>query len=131
MTYTQGRYILSDTDAYGARDMPGLVSQVKLMRDTFLAGIKVQAGLIIIAVDDSQRKAAKRRILSVLNTAETDEEVLRKLLFEVMVKLHQLPGVMHCGTKLEDMVIEALDLPPHSGVDYARYWQEREQNLDG
>jgi hypothetical protein len=58
---------MSDTDAYGMRDMPGLTAQVKLMRETFEAGIGKQPGLIIIAVDDSERKSAKERILGVLN----------------------------------------------------------------
>lgn len=67
MTYTPGRYILADTDAYGMRDMPGLTAQVRLMRETFEAGIEKPPGLIIIAVDDSERESAKERILSALD----------------------------------------------------------------
>jgi hypothetical protein len=134
MTYTPGRYILADTDAYGMRDMPGLTAQVKLMRETFEAGIEKQPGLIIIAVDDSERNSAKGRVLNALsdfNALDTAEE-LRELLFQTMIKLHQLPGVLHCGTDLEDKVIEALSLPEHNGVDYASYWRERalERDLD-
>ena len=121
MTFTPGRYIISDTDAFGMPDMPALTSQVRTMRETFEAGIEKSPGLIIIAVDDSERKAAVRRVLNALGP----QDDIRDLLFKAMVKLHQLPGVIHCGTRLEDEVIAALDLPPHNDVDYRSYWEER------
>lgn len=64
--FTDGRYALADTDAKGARDVIGLTSQVKFMREG-LQTAGYEPGLILIVVDDEERKAAVARILNALN----------------------------------------------------------------
>lgn len=68
--FTAGRFALADTDAEGARDVIGLTSQVRFMREGMETAIGSRPGLILIVVDDAERKAAVARILSVLEPSE-------------------------------------------------------------
>lgn len=68
--FTDGRYALADTDAQGARDIIGLTSQVKFMREGLERAIGSRPGLILVVVQDDQRKAAVARILAALDGAE-------------------------------------------------------------
>lgn len=54
-------------------------------------------------------------------TMQEQNDELRALLITAMKKIHI--HVLHCGTDFEDNVIEVLGLPPHSGIDYAQYWE--------
>lgn len=64
--FTGGRYTLADTDAEGARDVIGLTSQVKLMREGMQTAGH-EPGLILVVVADAERKAAVARILKALD----------------------------------------------------------------
>lgn len=65
--FTPGRYVLADTDAAGARDVIELTAQVRYMREGMETSIGSRPGLILIVVDDAQRKAAVGRILKALD----------------------------------------------------------------
>lgn len=65
--FTAGRYVLADTDAAGARDVIELTAQVKFMREGMETVIGSRPGLILVVVDDAERKAAVGRILKALD----------------------------------------------------------------
>lgn len=73
--FVDGRYVLADTDARGARDVIGLTSQVKFMREGFQTRGHDPA-LILIVVAEPERKAAVARILTALDgSADPAREV--------------------------------------------------------
>lgn len=65
--FTNGRYMLADTDAAGARDVIELTAQVKFMRERMETSIGSRPGLILVVVHDAERKAAVARILRALD----------------------------------------------------------------
>lgn len=62
--FTAGKFVVSDTDAKGARDPIALVSQVKAMRTAYRWA--TGAGLILVAVESNERDEAVRRITAAL-----------------------------------------------------------------
>jgi len=65
--FAPGRYVMADTDAQGARDPVSLVSQTNVMRERMEQSIGNPVGLIIIVVQEDQRKAAVGRIQRALD----------------------------------------------------------------
>lgn len=55
--FTPGRFVLASTDAYGARDGAGLLSQLKYMR-TGMEGLGHKPALIVLVVDEAELKSA-------------------------------------------------------------------------
>jgi hypothetical protein len=72
--FTPGRFVLADTDEVGARDPIGLTSQVKYMRGG-MEKAGATPGLILIVVDEPERKAAVRLILNALDGSGNDDRI--------------------------------------------------------